>query len=140
MDGKAIRSFNLRKKSPEELTKLLEEYRKELSKLRLTKITTAVGSRVGKLSSVRKGIAKILTTINQNRRNAFSKTFTNRAEIKKFNEENGTSYTVNRLPKQLRPRKTRALRRALTKHQSEKKLLKTIKKERAFPPRKYFVK
>lgn len=140
MDGKVVRGFNLRKRSPEELKKLLEEYRKELVALRISKLTSAVGSRIGRIHGVRKGIARILTVINHNRRSQFKKVFKTRSEIRKFNEESGTSYTLNRLPKQLRPRKTRALRRALTKGQAAKKLIKVVKRERAFPQRKFFVK
>jgi large subunit ribosomal protein L35e len=43
-------------------------------------------------------------------------------------------------PLDLRPKKTRALRRALTKEQLSKKTLRSVKRERAFPPRKYAVK
>ena len=140
MDAKKIRPFNLRKRTPEELNQLLDEYRKELGVLRINKLTSAVGSRIAKISLVRKGVARILTTINQKRRQEFRKVFTSPAEIRKFNDEYKTSYTSSRIPKQLRPRKTRALRRALTKHQSHKKLVKIIKRERAFPQRKFFVK
>lgn len=43
-------------------------------------------------------------------------------------------------PLDLRPKKTRAIRRRLTKEQANKKTLRQIKKERAFPMRKYAVK
>ena len=43
-------------------------------------------------------------------------------------------------PKDLRFKKTRAMRRALTKHEQGLKTAKTMKKEKAFPMRRYAVK
>ena len=140
MEAKRTKPFILRKQSTEELNMILQEHQAKLSSLRINKVTSGVASMIGKIKGVRKGIARILTVINQKRRDEFRRIFTSRVEIKKFNEENKTSYTRNRLPKMLRPRKTRALRKALTSSQVDKKLLKTIKKQRAYPLRKYFVK
>jgi large subunit ribosomal protein L35e len=44
------------------------------------------------------------------------------------------------IPLDLRPKKTRALRRLLTSHQASKKTLKEIRKHSAFPLRKYALK
>lgn len=43
-------------------------------------------------------------------------------------------------PLDLRPKKTRAIRRALTKHESKLLTLKEIRKRSAFPPRVFAVK
>ncbi|KAG8297237.1 60S ribosomal protein L35, L29 [Homalodisca vitripennis] len=43
-------------------------------------------------------------------------------------------------PLDLRPKKTRAMRRALTSHEKNLKTMKTIRKRQAFPPRKFAVK
>jgi large subunit ribosomal protein L35e len=43
-------------------------------------------------------------------------------------------------PLDLRLKKTRAMRRALTKHESKIKTMKEIRKRQAFPPRKFAVK
>lgn len=72
---------------------------------------------------VRKSIARVLTVISQTQRKALRGYYKN----KKF------------LPLDLRPKKTRAIRRRLTKHELSIKSIKTIKKERAFPKRKYAV-
>ena len=140
MDPKKNRPFRLRTRTLEDLQTSLTEHRKELTNLRISKVTSAVASKIAKIKVIRKGIARLLTIINEKRRANFKKTFSSRAEIKKFNDENKTSFTLNRKPKLLRPRKTRAMRRALTQHQEEKKLLKIVKRERAFPERKFFVK
>jgi large subunit ribosomal protein L35e len=44
------------------------------------------------------------------------------------------------LPLDLRPKKTRALRRALTKEQQNKKLEKEVKRAAAYPSRKFALK
>lgn len=43
-------------------------------------------------------------------------------------------------PLDLRPKKTRAIRRALTPYQANKKTLKEIRRHSAFPQRKYALK
>jgi large subunit ribosomal protein L35e len=44
------------------------------------------------------------------------------------------------LPLDLRPKKTRAIRRALSKEQANKKLEKQVKRAKAFPARKFALK
>lgn len=73
---------------------------------------------------IRKAIAKVLTVINANQR----------AQLRLFYK--GKKY----LPLDLRPKQTRAIRRRLTKHESEKVLLKTKKRATHFPQRKYAIK
>lgn len=73
---------------------------------------------------VRKSIARVLTVMNQNRKENLRKLYKN----KKF------------VPKDLRPKKTRAMRRALTKRQKNLKTAKEQKKLRIWPMRKFAVK
>jgi len=73
---------------------------------------------------VRKSIARVLTVINQNQKKALKDVYAK----KKY------------CPIDLRAKKTRAIRRRLTKHQASAKTEKQIKKERAFPQRKFAVK
>lgn len=73
---------------------------------------------------VRKSIARVLTVINQNQKTALKDVYAK----KKY------------CPIDLRAKKTRAIRRRLTKHQASAKTEKQIKKERAFPQRKFAVK
>ncbi|RQM05084.1 hypothetical protein DH86_00003518, partial [Scytalidium sp. 3C] len=73
---------------------------------------------------LRKSIAKVLTVINANQR----------AQLRLF-------YAKKKyLPLDLRPKQTRAIRRRLTKYESEIKLEKQKKKEVHFPQRKFAVK
>lgn len=73
---------------------------------------------------VRKSIARVLTVINQ----------TQKDNLRKFYK--GKKYK----PKDLRPRKTRAIRRALTSYEASRKTAKQVAKERAWPTRKFAVK
>jgi len=73
---------------------------------------------------LRKSIAKVLTVINANQR----------SQLRLFYK--GKKY----LPLDLRPKQTRAIRRRLTKSESEKVLEKTKKRATHFPQRKYAIK
>jgi large subunit ribosomal protein L35e len=73
---------------------------------------------------LRKSIAKVLTVINANQR----------SQLRLFYK--GKKY----LPLDLRPKQTRAIRRRLTKSESEKVLEKTKKRVTHFPQRKYAIK
>ena len=140
MDPKKNRAFRLRNLTVEELQKTLEEHRKELVSLRVNKVASGVASKLAKIKVVRKAIARQLTIINHKRRNELKESFATRAGIKKYNEENKTNFSLNRVPKDLRPRLTRALRRKITKRQASKLLPKQIKKRNAFPQRTYAIK
>lgn len=73
---------------------------------------------------VRKSIARVLTVINQ----------TQKENLRKFYK--GKKYK----PLDLRPKKTRAMRRRLNKHEENLKTKKQQRKERLYPLRKYAVK
>lgn len=73
---------------------------------------------------VRKSIARVLTVLTSQKREALKEHYA------------GSKYK----PLDLRPKKTRAIRRRLTKEQASKKTLRQIKKDRAFPMRKYAIK
>uniref|UniRef100_A0A2P2L612 Uncharacterized protein MANES_07G108900 n=1 Tax=Rhizophora mucronata TaxID=61149 RepID=A0A2P2L612_RHIMU len=79
---------------------------------------------VGCSKVVRLSIARVLTVISQAQKAALRKVYKN----KKF------------LPLDLRPKKTRAIRRRLTKHQQSLKTEREKKREMYFPMRKYAIK
>ena len=104
--------------------KQLKDLKQELAALRVAKVTGGAANKLAKIKSVRKGVARVLTVISQERRAAI------RSQLA------GSKY----LPLDLRPKKTRAIRKRLTKHQKEAKTVKAAKKAAAFPRRKYAVK
>ncbi|KAF8977321.1 60S ribosomal protein L35, partial [Entomortierella lignicola] len=115
-----VKAYELRTKNKAELTKQLEELKQELSSLRVQK----VAGKVTKIANVRKSIARVLTVITQ----------TQRSQLRLFYQKK------NFLPLDLRVKKTRAIRRRLTKHESAIKTVKQQKKDTHFPLRKYAIK
>merc|ERR1719494_1469289 len=96
-----IKARELRGKSKEELMKQLVTFKQELSNLRVAEVTGGAASKLSKICLVRKSIARVLTVINQTQKENLRKLF------------RGKKYQ----PKDLRPKKTRALRRRLNKHE-----------------------
>ncbi|KDQ28966.1 hypothetical protein PLEOSDRAFT_1112019 [Pleurotus ostreatus PC15] len=123
MPGK-VKAYELQSKSKNDLTKQLTELKNELLTLRVQKIAGGSASKLTKINTVRKSIARVLTVINHKSRQNLREYY----KDKKF------------LPLDLRPKKTRAIRRRLTKHEGSLKTLKQKKKDQNFPIRKYAVK
>ena len=73
---------------------------------------------------VRKSIARVMTVMRQTERDNLRKYY----KKKKY------------MPLDLRPKKTRAMRRALTKHEASLKTLRQRKRDQHFSLRKYAVK
>ena len=119
-----VKAVELRDKSKEDLISLLNENRKELSELAVAKVTGGAASKIAKIKSVRKNIARILTVHNQQQKEGIRKASA------------GSKY----VSKDLRLKKTRAMRRALTKKEKGQKTEKQLKKEKMFPRRKYATK
>merc|ERR1719460_3268527 len=112
-----VKCYELRKqsKTKADLSKQLEELKNELSSLRVTKVTGGAASKLSKIKVVRKNIARVLTVINETQKGALRQHYEN------------TKYA----PLDLRTKKTRAIRRRLTKHEA--------KMAQLFPLRRYAV-
>ncbi|EIW61938.1 ribosomal protein L35 [Trametes versicolor FP-101664 SS1] len=123
MPGK-VKAYELQSKSKNDLTKQLTELKTELLSLRVQKIAGGSAAKLTKINTVRKSIARVLTVTNQKQRQNLREFYKN----KKY------------LPLDLRAKKTRAIRRRLTKHEASLKTLKQRKKDIHFPIRKYAVK
>jgi len=118
-----VRASELQNKKRDELLKQLDELKTELVSLRVQKITGGNASKLGRISVVRKSIARCLTVINQ-------KTRANLREL----------YKGKKLPLDLRAKKTRAIRRRLTKHERSQTTERAHKKAVHFPKRQFIVK
>ena len=99
------------------------------NRLKVAKVTGGTASKVGKIRLFRKNIARVLTAISHKAREKM------RSEIKAQCGGHG----LKRVPKQLRAKKTRAIRRQLTPAQLGKTTVKAAKKARNFPLRQYVV-
>ncbi|KAG7880807.1 hypothetical protein KL907_002670 [Ogataea polymorpha] len=116
-----VKAYELRSKSKEQLQEQLVELKKELAQLKVQKLTRPSLPRI---HTVRKNIARVLTVINLQQR----------ASVREFYK--GKKY----IPKDLRQKKTRALRRALTKYEKTQKTDKARKQAIAYPAKKFAVK
>ncbi|KIM90796.1 hypothetical protein PILCRDRAFT_94496 [Piloderma croceum F 1598] len=119
-----VKAYELQSKSKNDLSKQLVELKNELLALRVQKIAGGSASKLTKINTVRKSIARVLTVMNQKARQNLREYY----KDKKY------------LPLDLRAKKTRAIRRRLTKHETSLKTLKQRKKDAHFPIRKYAVK
>lgn len=92
-----VKTFELQSKSKADLTKQLEELKTELLNLRVQKVAGGSSSKILRINSLRKDIARVLTVMNQKQR----------ANLREFYK--GKKY----IPLDLRAKKTRAIRRKL---------------------------
>merc|ERR1712006_37664 len=102
-----VKCYELRKqsKSKADLTKQLDELKTELANLRVAKVTGGAASKLSKIKVVRQNIARVLTVINETQKGALRQHYA------------GLKYA----PLDLRVKKTRAIRRRLTKFEAGKK-------------------
>ncbi|XP_060170265.1 large ribosomal subunit protein uL29-like [Lycium barbarum] len=119
-----IKVHELRNRSKIELLAQLKDLKAELALLRVAKVTGGAPNKLSKIKVVRLSIAQVLTVISQKQKSALREAYKN----KKY------------LPLDLRPKKTRAIRKRLTKHQASLKTEREKKKEMYFPIRKYAIK
>ncbi|XWS75050.1 hypothetical protein CRYUN_Cryun01aG0052000 [Craigia yunnanensis] len=96
-----IKVHELRLKPKTELLAQLKDLKAELALLRVAKVTGGAPNKLSKIKVVRLSIAQVLTVISQRQKAALREAY----KKKKF------------LPLDRRPKKTRAIRRKLTKHQ-----------------------
>lgn len=99
----------------------LVELKQELASLKVQKVTK---SAVPQITVVRRNIARVLTVINANQRQSVRELYAGKKLI----------------PKDLRAKKTRALRRALSKEDAARLTVKARKQQLAFPKKVYALK
>jgi len=116
-----VKTYELRTKSKQELLDQLHELKTELASLRVAKVTGGAAAKLSKIRVTRKNIARVLTVINQ----------TQAQELRKYYKDK------KYVPLDLRPKLTRAMRRALTPAEKNAKTRRTTLKMKAFPRRMY---
>merc|ERR1739848_911946 len=119
-----IKCSELRTKKKEDLVKQLEDLKTELGSLKVAKVTGGAASKLSKIRVVTKSIARVNIVMHQKQKETLRKFY------------RGKKYK----PLDLRPKKTRAIRRMLTPHEASLKTAKELRKMKAFPKRKYAVK
>lgn len=119
-----VKTKDLRGKKKEELVKQLDELKQELANLRVAKVTGGTASKLSKIRVFRKNIARVLTVMQQNQKENLRKLY------------RGKKY----IPKDLRPQRTRAIRKALTSAEKRICTAKELRNRRKWPERVYAVK
>merc|ERR1712032_438615 len=105
-----LKVSDLRTKSKQELENQLRDLKNELALLRVAKVTGGAPNKLSKIKVVRLSIARVLTVMSHSKRAALQKAYEGKAHK----------------PLDLRVKKTRAIRKALTKEQANKKTVKTL--------------
>ena len=119
-----LRCHEHRDRSKHDLEQQLEQLKTELAALRVAKFTGGAPGKLSKIKHVRLAIAQTLTVMRHKQLNSLREAYA------------GAKYT----PLDLRQKKTRAIRRALTKSEKGAKTVRQAKKDAAFPKRKYALK
>ena len=142
---KATSASTYRKKNNTELLSDLKKLREELQQIRFTKVSGTAVSKLSKIKTLRKEIARVLTIIRENKKNEVVSNLLKRKskEIKDGKEEEVTNtiknLKVKHIPIDLRAKKTRAQRKALTKFENNLLTLRQLKRKLNFPKRKFAV-
>lgn len=144
-----MKAAELRGKTKQEMLKKLEELKQELQGLRVMQASGSGGAKLGKMCArtharraagpavadstrrrrrerskvVRKSIARALTVINQTRKASLREYYKNAKHI----------------PLDLRKKKTRAIRRRLTKYEASKQTPRQRLRQAHFPQRVYAI-
>ncbi|KAJ2359958.1 60S ribosomal protein L35, L29 [Coemansia sp. RSA 2610] len=119
-----VKITELRDKSQAELTQTLDQYKRELLDLKVQQVAGAAAAKSSKIRDMRKNIARVLTVITQQNRDTVRAKYAGKKHI----------------PKDLRAKKTRAMRRALTKYELSRKTERQQKKDIHFGRRQYAIK
>ncbi|KAG8858412.1 60S ribosomal protein L35 [Tulasnella sp. 330] len=117
-----VRAYELRSKNKTDLTKQLEELKKELMDLRVQKVVGGSAGKLSRISVVRKSIARVMTVMHQKARTALRELYKGKKHK----------------PLDLRPKQTRAIRRRMTESESRAKTLRQHKRDKHFPARRSF--
>merc|ERR1712107_603503 len=115
-----VKAHELRSDNKDALLKRLDDLRSELSQLRVGK-KGPPATKLSKLKTVRKSIARVMTVLRQKEKKAVATHYTKR-------------------PYDLREKKTRAIRRALSAAQKNMVVNRVAKRQQNFPQRVYAVK
>ena len=143
--AKTISAKTYRKKNTTELLSDLKKLREDLQQIRFTRVSGTAVSKLSKIKTLRKEIARVLTIIRENKKNEVVSKLLERKtqEIKDGKEEEVTktikNLKVKHIPIDLRAKKTRAQRKALTKFENNLLTLKQLKRKLNFPKRKFAV-
>lgn len=120
-----VRFSELTSKSKDDLMTQLNDFKKELSHLRVAQQANGASTKLARIGTMRKNIARVLTALNQKQRD----------NLRKFAKDNNTP-----LAKSLRPKLTHRRRLALKSNELNRKTRRQMRVAAKFPKRVYAVK
>merc|ERR1712222_83961 len=130
---KGISARTMKNKNLEELNQELKKLKDELQSIRFSKVSGTAVSKLSKIKALRRNIARVLTLINISKRNTVI------SGLRKRGETEIKYLKSSRIPLDLRPKATRAIRRRVTKFQAQKLTSSQFKRTRNFPLRTFAV-
>ena len=143
--AKTVSAKVYRGKNSEELINDLKKLREDLQKIRFSKSSGTAVAKLSKIKDLRKQIARVLTIIREHRKEDVVKGLRERvSKEEKDGKEEEVKKTIKNLkmkhiPLDLRPKRTRAMRRRMTKFERKLVTLKQLKRKLNFPMRKFAV-
>ncbi|PHH59882.1 hypothetical protein CDD81_2401 [Ophiocordyceps australis] len=123
MSTSKVKTSQLWDKNKDDLLKQLVELKTELGQLRVQKVASS-GTKLNRIHDLRKSIARVLTIVKSKQR----------AQLRLFYKNKKYA------PLDLRPKKTRAIRRRLSPQDSARVLEKVKKRNSHFCQRKFAIK
>ena len=142
---KATSAKEYRKKESKDLLTDLKKLREELQTIRFTKVSGTAVAKLSKIKVLRKQIARVLTILRENKKVEVIKNLrTKTTKEEKDGKEEELKTTIKNLkmkhiPLDLRPKRTRAMRRRMTKFERKLVTLRQLKRKLNFPMRKFAV-
>ena len=143
--AKGVSAKEYRKKENKDLLTDLKKLREDLQTIRFTKVSGTAVAKLSKIKSLRKQIARVLTIIRENKKAEIIKNLRTKAtKEEKDGKEEELKTTIKNLkmkhiPLDLRPKRTRAMRRRMTKFERKLVTLRQLKRKLNFPMRKFAV-
>ena len=140
-----VNAKDYRKKENKDLLTDLKKLREDLQTIRFTKVSGTAVAKLSKIKTLRKQIARVLTIIRENKKAEVIKNLrTKTTKEEKDGKEEEVKTTIKNLkmkhiPLDLRPKRTRAMRRRMTKFERKLVTLRQLKRKLNFPMRKFAV-
>ena len=143
--AKGVSAKEYRKKENKDLLTDLKKLREDLQTIRFTKVSGTAVAKLSKIKELRKQIARVLTILRENKKVEVIKNLrTKTTKEEKDGKEEEVKTTIKNLklkhiPLDLRPKRTRAMRRRMTKFERKLITLRQLKRKLNFPMRKFAV-
>lgn len=141
-----------RKRNEDDLKNDLKKLREELQNIKFVRQTGTAVTKLNKIKGLRRQIARVLTIIREKRKEVEVKNLLTKFKIEKKRTDDGKKTKIiktavktiknlkmKRIPLDLRPKLTRAMRKRLTPFERKLVTIRQLKRKLNFPQRKFAV-